>query len=219
MSKAKRYWLALMEELCLPKSTWLPYWDELEKLYRQDHRAYHRLKHIGQFLDWLYAHTPGRCTPSVAQRLAALFHDAVYDPARSDNEYQSWLLAKAFISSAIPDEVLTASLLLQVEAFILATASHINRTAAITAVTEAELDLFLDCDLLILASRPRAYDTYCRQIRFEYRNYGEADYRKGRQAFLSKLLVTPILFRTAKIRVYADSRARVNLRRELDRLG
>lgn len=217
MTKAKSYWLTLMQELGLARSQWQPFWSELERLYREKHRAYHRLKHIGQFLDYLHAHTVGG-NPSVALRIAVFFHDAIYDPTRKDNEYRSWLLAKTFIESMIADAVLRAQLLCQVEAFIMATASHVDKHA-VQGVKQEELDLFLDCDLLILAASPRAYDVYCRQIRFEYSHFSDSDYKAGRKAFLSKFVEVPVLFRTPAVKAKVDRRARRNMRRELETLS
>lgn len=220
MTKAKTYWLALMLELGLKRSQWQPFWSELEKLYREKHRAYHRLKHIGQFLDYLHRFCASKsgARPGLAQRIAVFYHDAIYDPTRKDNEYRSWLMAKAFIESVIADSVLRAQLLRDVEGFIMATASHVDKHA-VSGVKQEELDLFLDCDLLILASSPRAYDVYCRQIRFEYSHFSDVDYRAGRKAFLSKFVEVPVLFRTAAVKAYADKRARDNMRRELKQLG
>lgn len=219
MTKAKGYWLTLMRELGLKQSQWQPFWSELEKLYREKHRAYHRLKHIGQFLDHLHQYcrsTPGGA-PSPALRIAVFFHDAIYDPTRKDNEYRSWLLAKTFIESVVDEESLKALLLRDVEAFIMATASHVDKHT-VFGVDQEELYLFLDCDLLILASSPRAYEVYCRQIRFEYAHFSDDDYRAGRKAFLSKFVEVPVLFRTTGVKAFADGRARDNMRRELKKL-
>lgn len=214
-TKAKRYWLALMKELGVDELIWRPFFVELEKLYREKHRAYHRLKHIGQFLDHLYKFS---ASPSVAMRLAVFFHDAVYNPKSKTNEFDSWLMAKSFIAAACTagSKQNEQAILSAVEMLIMATASHTEkRIVDSPALSQEELDLFLDCDLLILAAERRAYDRYCRQIRFEYSHISDIDFRAGRGAFLTKFIKEPVLFRTPAISSFADRKARANMAREL----
>jgi predicted metal-dependent HD superfamily phosphohydrolase len=55
-------------------------------LYNEAHRAYHTLTHIDSMLT---LDGRGRIVESDAIELATWFHDAVYDPTRSDNEERS----------------------------------------------------------------------------------------------------------------------------------
>lgn len=62
-----------------------PYW---WNFYKQDKRIYHNLDHINSF-DW------DSC-PSLEAAFAGLFHDANYDPRRSDNEEQACLVVDKY---------------------------------------------------------------------------------------------------------------------------
>ena len=65
--------------------------EELVRAYAEPHRHYHTLDHIADLLRLLEKH--GGVSDADAVKLAILFHDAVYDPARQDNEAASARLA------------------------------------------------------------------------------------------------------------------------------
>jgi predicted metal-dependent HD superfamily phosphohydrolase len=58
--------------------------EELVRAYAEPHRHYHTLDHVADLLRLWEKH--GGASDAGAVRLAILFHDAVYDPMRRDNE-------------------------------------------------------------------------------------------------------------------------------------
>ncbi|MGH3379956.1 MAG: HD domain-containing protein, partial [Actinoallomurus sp.] len=58
---------------------------DLLRRYAEPHRRYHTTTHLAEVLDHV-GELAGEAADADAVRLAAWFHDAVYDPARGDNE-------------------------------------------------------------------------------------------------------------------------------------
>ncbi|NJO32914.1 MAG: hypothetical protein HC869_07000 [Rhodospirillales bacterium] len=89
--------------------------EELVRAYAEPHRHYHTLSHITELFQLLKMH--GGVADGDAVKLAVLFHDAVYDPARQDNEAASASLAVEQLTSlGFP-----APLIDKVERYVLAT--------------------------------------------------------------------------------------------------
>lgn len=146
---------------------------------------------------------PGR--PEV--ELAAFFHDAVYDPRRTDNEEASARLAAEQLERLGFEDGTVA----RVWDLILATRDH--------APTQDEgLRWLLDADLGVLGAPPGAYDRYTRAVRREYAHVPPTAWRAGRGRVLSGLLERPALFQTHELHRQLEERARANLRRELNAL-
>jgi predicted metal-dependent HD superfamily phosphohydrolase len=141
-----------------------------------------------------------------AVRLAALFHDLVYDPRSSTNEADSSRLAVAFAHALgwrSERRALVGSL-------IEATAHH-------RADTDDAIVL-LDADLAILGSDPASYQAYVAGVRGEYAHLPEAEWRAGRSAVLRHFLGLSELFRSSYLRS-KEQRARANMAAELAALG
>jgi predicted metal-dependent HD superfamily phosphohydrolase len=143
-------------------------------------------------------------------RVAAWFHDAVYDPSAPPgaNEAESAALARHTLQRLDfeADDVDA------IERLILLTARHDTNGAE-------ELDAaFSDADLWILASSTERFDQYCDQVRQEYAHVPEAAYQQGRAAVLRPLLRRDRIYRTAQALRTWEAPARVNLSRELKRL-
>ncbi len=81
-----------MSELGVSEARWLPLWDKLERLYSERGRYYHNLKHIAKTLALLDRFSGG--SASALLRLAAFYHDAIYDVKATDNEERSAVMAK-----------------------------------------------------------------------------------------------------------------------------
>lgn len=79
--------------------------------------------------------------------------------------------------------------------------------------------LLVDADLAILAAPPDGYDRYAGQVRQEYRHLDDAVFVTGRSAVLRHLIDAPVLYHILPDREAMRTRARRNMRRELDRLG
>lgn len=179
---------------------------ELGSAYSQPHRRYHTLAHIEKCLDelagvWNYA------IHLEEVRWAMLFHDAVYDPRRDDNEARS-----ADWACSVMDELeRPGDQKARVRAMILATAhSGEPRTP-----DEA---LLLDIDLSILGADEAAFDEYDLDIRAEYAWVPEHDYRRERAKVLESFLRRERVYHTAPYRARYESAARKNIERALARL-
>lgn len=148
---------------------------------------------------------------SAVARVAAWFHDAVYDPsaAAGANESQSSALARTTLAQlGVGDDDLGV-----VTRLVDLTVDH-----AATAPTALET-AFQDADLWILSADRSRFDDYCVQVRTEYAHVEEQTYRTGRSAILFPLLDRPSVYGSAHARSEWEGRARMNLRRELSRLA
>jgi predicted metal-dependent HD superfamily phosphohydrolase len=176
--------------------------------WQEPHRRYHGLAHLTVVLSIVDAN--GTLADDLAAvRLAAWFHDAVYDPAAGGNEEASAGLAERLLS----DLNAPTSLVSEVARLVRLTAGHVveagDRNGALLA----------DADLAILAAEQEAYDEYAVAIRREYAHVPDSLYRMGRRKVLEALLDLPELYRIVPARAQWTERARVNLRREIAALA
>jgi predicted metal-dependent HD superfamily phosphohydrolase len=176
---------------------------DLLRRWSEPQRAYHDAEHLAEVLTALDELADPVPRPV---RLAAWFHDAVYDPRRSDNEERSAELAAATLSDAGVDPVDVA----EVERLVRLTASHDPTT------DDADGQLLCDADLAILGSSPARYARYREDVRREYGHVSEPDFRAGRSRILRGFLERPAIYRTRAGRDRWESAARRNLRAELD---
>jgi predicted metal-dependent HD superfamily phosphohydrolase len=174
--------------------------DLLER-WSEPHRSYHTVKHLEAVLDRL--DQLGGATMAVT--LAAWYHDAVYEPARDDNEAASAALALATLPSAGVDQ---------------ATVSEVRRLVKLTAThrpepADAAGALLCDADVAVLGGNTEEYAAYRLAVRAEYRALDEPSWRRGRSSVLRSLLARDPLFSTAEGRRRWEQAARVNLQSEL----
>lgn len=191
----------------------------LAAAYATPPRAYHNFEHVGEVLRHHaeVAAGPGWSQP-VESYLAALYHDAVYEAGRADNEARSAALALAGIARWLPDAGIDAP---RVAALIESTARH-GQLAPEDFGEDAAADdarHFLDCDMAILGAEPRAFDAYDRGIAAEYRGKLPAWlFRRNRRRFLEALLARPRIFLGDFFHQRYDATARANLHRALSRM-
>jgi predicted metal-dependent HD superfamily phosphohydrolase len=178
------------------------YLDALLVRYREPHRHYHTATHIM----WVVRHLRELAAdPSVELVAAALYHDAIYDPQRSDNE----ALSAALAVRDLAEIGWTAASYESVATMIRATATHLDDGG------EAETALLLDADLAILGADSAAYQAYVNGIRAEYAHVDDASWREGRSAVLRHFLGRPRLFTTDSMCQAREHRARANIEAEL----
>lgn len=170
-----------------------------------DAPRYHTLQHIEFCLRELGKHWLHAVRLSEV-RWALLFHDAIYDPRRNDNEARSadWACRVMQELQRPEDEIA------RVRRLIMAT-MH-----AAQAETPDEA-LLLDIDLSILGADEATFDEYDRAIRVEYEWVPEAAYRLARATVLQGFLQRARIFQTAAYRD-RESIARRNIERTLERL-
>lgn len=178
--------------------------EDLLARYGEPHRHYHNRRHLAEVLE-VVDEFADHATDVEAVRLAAWFHDAVYDPQRIDNEQASArLAARTLMEFGWPDERTR-----EVVRLVLLTTRHDappgDRNGA----------LLCDADLRILGAGPARYAAYRAGVRLEYAHLDDASYVVGRQAVLRSLLALPVLYRLAPARARWEERARRNVTAEL----
>lgn len=205
---AKKRWSKLMSELNVAEARWQPIWEKLEGLYAERGRYYHNLKHIAKTLALLDRFSGG--SASALLRLAAFYHDAIYDVKATDNEEKSAVMAKEdLVALGLPE-----SLADDVAALIVATKGH----RPLPGRLAKDSRLFLDADLAILGSAPSEYGRYAADIALEYDWMDPETYRKGRAHVLKKFLDRKQLFYTPSVRAELQKKAHANMQREFLRL-
>jgi predicted metal-dependent HD superfamily phosphohydrolase len=189
----------------------------LEAAYATPPRAYHDFQHVQEVLRHFAAISagPGWTQPAEVY-LAALYHDAIYEAGRKDNESRSAGLAMAQIAQWLPEVGIDA---LRVAELINLTARHGQFAPGDFGDDGLALDTrhFLDCDMAILGAEPAAFDAYDRGIEEEYRGHVPAFlYRLNRKRFLKGLLARERIYLSDWFHHRYDAQARDNLRRMLD---
>ena len=185
----------------------------LRASYAEPHRAYHTQAHIDTMLAGL-AELGSAGTEPAAAELAVWYHDAIYDPARSDNEARSAALLRTDLAGLAGPVLLD-----RVELLVRLTAAH-RLPEDVPSDVADDAALFLDLDMAILGAPPSEYDVYERGIAAEYEPvHGRARFTAGRAAFLSSMLNRPWIFLTSRCHDALDAPARDNMRRALRHLA
>lgn len=177
-------------------------WTELISRWCQPHRHYHGLTHLVAVLS-IVDSLASTAVDADAVRLAAWYHDAVYDPTRSDNEERSAELADA----TLPPLGVEPARVAEVRRLVVVTKAHGYDAA------DANAALLCDADLSILAAPPAAYVAYANAVHAEYAHVSDAAFRAGRAEVLDALLGRERLFSPAFAAL--DEPARANMRAEL----
>jgi predicted metal-dependent HD superfamily phosphohydrolase len=175
--------------------------------WAEPHRAYHDLAHLEEVLTRIDL-LADEAEDADAVRLAAWFHDAVYDPKLTDNEERSaWLATTVLHRLQVPEPTVA-----QVARLVRVTATH--------EVVDGDRDaaVLCDADLAILAATTARYSTYVEGVRREYTHVDDASFARGRAAVLRGLVAHEPLFRTAYGREHWESGARANVLTELAHL-
>ena len=186
----------------------------LELAYATPPRAYHDFNHVAEVLRHYaaVAEGPGWLQP-LEVRLAVLYHDAVYEPGRKDNEARSAAFAREQIGHWLPGAGVEVG---RVAELIELTARHGQFRPADFGKTAVADDTrhFLDCDMAILGAEPAGFDAYDRAIAAEYRGHVPGWlFRINRRRFLKSLLARPRIYLSDFFHERYDAQARSNLRR------
>lgn len=182
---------------------------ELKAAHAQPPRAYHNLGHVQALLRHYHdvAAGPGWRQPREVL-LAMLYHDAIYEAGRGDNEVRSAQLAREAIAHWLPDAGIDAD---RVAALIALTARHGSLRGD---ELDADAALFLDSDMAILGAPPEVFDAYDHGIAEEYRGKVPGFlFRLNRRRFLKGVLAQPRIFFSDFFHQRCDAQARANLRR------
>lgn len=145
--------------------------------WQQPHRHYHTLDHLYSVLDQIEHLHPAEYDKSLL-KVAALFHDVVYDPRKKDNEELS---AQLFMCSILDDSVRENS-------GVVKKIAQVIRNTALRKSDDLLSQKLIDMDYSILASDDVALIEYERGIFKEYQWTSVKEYVEGRKAFLKSLL-------------------------------
>ncbi len=180
-------------------------WAAVVAAWGEPHRRYHDLAHLAAVLGLVGE--LGGAADLDAVRLAAWYHDVVYDPRSAENEARSAGRARAGLRGLVEDERLA-----EVERLVLLTAGHDPEP------DDANGAVLCDADLAVLAGPPEAYAAYASAVREEYGHLSDAEFTAGRTAVLEHLLALPALYRLPAVAREWTPRARANLAAELSLL-
>jgi predicted metal-dependent HD superfamily phosphohydrolase len=183
-----------------PESAALRTGTDLLARWSEPQRHYHTVDHLITVLEIVDGNAERAADPD-AVRLAAWFHDAIYDPLRMDNEEASALLAE----SVLPGLGVSHVQLAEVARLVRLTASHDPVPG------DRNGGLLMDADLAILASPQDRYRAYVTAVRREYAHLDDAVFAVGRAGVLNNLLSLPRLFHTPELREMWEDAARHNL--------
>ncbi len=178
-------------------------WAAVVRAWSEPHRRYHDLAHLAAVLGILDRLVSDAADPD-AVRLAAWYHDVVYDPERDDNEPVSADRARVGLRGLVPDERIA-----EVERLVLLTAGHAVEPG------DANGAVLCDAELAVLAGPPDAYAAYASAVREEYGHLSDDEFTAGRIAVLERLLALPLLYRLPSVADEWTPRARANLTAEL----
>jgi predicted metal-dependent HD superfamily phosphohydrolase len=184
----------------------MAWFDSVLGRHRQLDRHYHDVRHVTWVVHHVVAMASHHPVTDIGAVIAAgFFHDAIYDPRRSDNEQQSAALAERALT-----EIGWESRRCQaVAAMVLATAEHE------VAGVDLDTQVLLAADLGVLAADPANYSDYVRAVRKEYAHVDDDGWRSGRAAVLHRLLRRESLFAPGLELTTWERRARANITAEL----
>jgi len=197
-------------ENALPdEAGWIALGEKLLARWTEPHRTYHDARHLEDVLLALNQLEVWGAEVAVVTKLAAWFHDAVYDGVTGDDERASAELAHMALTRAGIDNALAET----VHDFVLATIP-----AEAPAKVPPELAHLLDADLSIFAASAVRYDRYANAVRAEYAHVPDVQFALGRARILESYAAQAEIYRTGTARDLWEAPARVNLAREIARL-
>lgn len=174
--------------------------------YQEIQRRYHTLQHINEMFNLYDMHFTKSPYLSVdghtALYFAIWYHDAVYEPLRSDNEERSAVLALRELGDRgfephIPEAV-----------------ARLVRSTATHAATSIDERMLSDLDLAILGANHERYKEYVGQVREEFHEVTDVQWVQGRAAVVDGFLKRRIFHYLTHL----EQQAKNNLGWELIRL-
>jgi predicted metal-dependent HD superfamily phosphohydrolase len=180
---------------------------ELIASYNEPHRHYHTTRHLDEMFALLPSVEP-LARHAAEVELALLFHDAVYQPLRSDNEERSAKWATmALLAGGAAHEAAA-----RVGALVMAT-RHDVRPA------EGDEEIVVDLDLAILGAPPERFDEYEHEVRAEFAAVPVLLFRQGRRKILESFLGRPRIYHTPPMYRAREEQARENIERSIGKLS
>ena len=177
--------------------------------YAEPGRLYHNERHLDDCLAQLEEVHDLEGGERRLLKWAILWHDAIYEPERSDNEERSAELARRELLQCGVDEKDAD----EVARLIRLTFGH--RVGAGDRLGA----LLVSIDLSILGSDRERYSAYVADVRCEYSHVSEEVWRAGRAAVLKWQLAANPLYPDPEFRARFERKARLNMEEELRALG
>ncbi|WP_426187586.1 HD domain-containing protein [Pseudomonas sp. NFXW11] len=181
-------------------------YEQLIRHYDEPHRVYHNRQHLAECLQ-VRRQLNTTCQAPAEIDLALWFHDAIYDPLRSDNELRS----AQWLDQVASDSGLAEEVRRRLYELIMVT----RHASAPTSVDEAVL---VDTDLAILGASIERFEEYDRQVRREYQYVPLSVYRLKRRQVLEGFLGRGRIYTSAPYFEAFERQARENLGRAIGRL-
>ncbi len=181
---------------------------DLLRRYGEPHRRYHTVDHLRSVLDRIDTFDNGSAD-LYAVRLAAWFHDAVYDvPERelTNEEASARLAIRTLGRIGLEQEDLN-----EIARLVRMTGTHHPGSK------DPNGNVLSDADLAVLAGSEQEYAAYVNAVREEYAAIADEDFYRGRLRVLM-MLRRGQLFRTGKGHKL-EQQAQANLDREIDVLA
>ena len=202
----KAIYFDLLQQLKISDTEANILWDEIETKHSEKGRHYHNLSHLEDIYHQLL-HVQSHIDHWEASLFALFYHDIIYNVMAGNNEKKSAELARKRMSDMkIEEEMISLT-----ETIILATQKHGKGDSI-------EVDFFTDADLSILGADAQQYSEYCKKIRKEYSIYPDFMYNKGRKKVIRHFLNMDVLFKTKFFYDTYETKARANLKQELESL-
>ena len=212
---AWKNWLTVMctEPVVITTNSYVPLevpavmWSDLEAAYQTLPRAYHNIQHVHEVTAHYQnvAASIGWQNPKEVY-LAVLYHDAIYQAGRKDNEARSAELALLAIEKYLGDESIDVA---KVKSLVELTARHGHLHSEILDQDAAH---FLDCDMAILGADAAQFLAYDKAIASEYR--GKLPgwmFQFYRRKFLKSLLDSPRIYLSNSFFESYEAKARANI--------
>nr|WP_315151372.1 hypothetical protein [uncultured Flavobacterium sp.] len=176
-------------------------WQNLKKAYSGKSRHYHNLNHLQDMIELFDLYYSNLKNPNEVL-YSIFYHDYVYKATRKDNELKSAELALAILPDSIS---LNKPFVFDV---ICATKLHQHNEIE-------DINWLIDFDLKILSKDWEDYQTYCNQIRKEYKIYPNFLYKPGRKKALEHFLEQEFIYKTEVFQKLFDEEAKNNIKREI----
>jgi predicted metal-dependent HD superfamily phosphohydrolase len=204
----RQSWFTLMASLGVEHSVAEELYADILARYRNGSRHYHTLRHVGEVLDNIdkMRHMALDIT---AIRLAAWYHDVIYDMQANENERKSAEYAAAALERMNLDEERVRAIQDMIQA------TDLSRPTP----SDMDAHILRDADLGTLGSCAARYDEIAEGIRLENAHLADDEYSRARAQVLSQFLTRERIFHTDIMYSALEQSARDNISREIDLLS
>lgn len=196
-------------------------WKKIKAAYSQPHRAYHTLEHLAAMFAHFDEHKAEIAHPLEVE-LAIWFHDFVYNTdgdTYGENEANSVKAMFDMVAEIHRDERSvfwkkpTPTQLHRAAEYILSTKGHTVKAPSVLAdpTSRQSNEYFLDIDLSILGQPTSTCDVFDDQIRKEFSQHNNDQFRRGRIQAMSAFVARKRVYFTDAFGSKYEAQAKSNL--------